>query len=199
MIKERTLHQIWVGPHPRPQEWMDTWKEKNPEWDYILWNEDNIKGFTNQKLINTCMEKELYHGVADLVRYEVLYNHGGFVAPADSECLEPIDPLMDIEEEVFACWESERRMPGLMSPHLGATKGNELMSILIDRLSSVKDVIEPWKETGNQLLTDVVNELDYPIKIYPSHYFIPNYRDGSRQDGKAYADHKWYTTKKLWK
>lgn len=198
---QKIIHQIWVGPRPQPEHWMQTWKDKHPTWEFILWNENNIKDFETQELIEYCLKKGLYHGVADLVRYEVLWKYGGFVAPADSECLNPIDELLEIKEDVFACYQGEERRPGLISPHLGCCKGNTLMRKMIDIMKEKNKVITPWIETGNQILTDVVKQLNYPIKIYPSYTFIPEYNDGEKYTGtgKVYATHKWYTTKQLWK
>jgi mannosyltransferase OCH1-like enzyme len=179
---------------------MQTWKDKHPTWEYKLWNEENIKDFELQPLIDYCLKKGLYHGVADLVRYEVLWKYGGFVAPGDSECLNPIDELIDIEEDCFACYQGETRRPGLISPHLASTKGNKLMRIMMDLMKQKTSVNMPWIETGNQILTDTIKKLNYKIKIYPSWYFIPEYNDGTKYQGseKSYATHKWYTTKKLW-
>jgi len=195
------IHQIWVGPHKRPDQWMQTWKDKHPDWEYILWNEENIKGFENQELIEYCMKHELYHGVSDLVRHEILWKYGGFVAPADSECVNPIDELLEIQEDVFACYQGGPRYPGLISPHLCSTRQNKLIRALIDATLELNTVKEPWMETGNLLLTNIVKKLNYPIKIYPYYFFIPEYNNGTKYegDGKIYAVHKWYTTKKLWK
>lgn len=192
----KILHRIWVGPHKRPTEWMDTWKEKHPDWEFKTWDNDSVKGFIKQKEIDDCINKGLYHGAADIIRYEVLYKYGGVIAPADSICLHPIDELLEIEEDAFCCYQHEIKRPGLLSPHLGTTKGNKLMAELIDRIP--KDIGTPWIQTGNKLLTDVVEELNYPIKIYPSHYFIPIYNDGSKQEGKAYAEHLWGTTRNIY-
>jgi glycosyltransferase involved in cell wall biosynthesis len=194
----RIIHQIWVGDKRKPQEWMNTWKDKHPEWEYILWDEDNVVGFENQELIDYCIKSKKYHGAADLIRYEVLYRFGGFVAPADSICINPIDDLLD--NEVFVCYQNEERKPGLISPHIGCTKGNALMRQMIDLLKEKKSIKEPWIETGNLALTNQIKKTDYPVKIYPSYYFIPVDSNGKRYSGneKIYAEHKWFTTKALW-
>lgn len=197
------IHQIWIGDKPQPQKWMDTWKRFHPDWKYILWDNERVNNFVfkNKEKIDGCIKKGLYHGAADLIRYEILYRYGGFVAPADSECFSPIDELLNIEEDCFACYENEIKLGHLISPHLATTKGNDLMKELIDKMyGSKKPIIEPWQDTGNVFLTRTVKELNYPIKIYPSHYFVPNHYSGEKYTGtdKIYADHKWGTTKKLY-
>ena len=199
-IIPKKLHLVWVGDRPCPKDWIMSWRNKHPKWDFYLWNEQNIVGFECQKLIDWCLERKLYPAVADIVRYEVLYKYGGVSVDADSECIKPIDELLDIEEDCFACYESEKNRPGLLSPQMGACKGNELMRAIIDILKKKTEVKVAWMETGNLLLTCVAADKRYPIKIYPSHYFIPVYHNGeeNKGDGNIYAIQKWYTTKKLW-
>jgi mannosyltransferase OCH1-like enzyme len=197
----KIIHQIWVGPYERPEVWMKTWKEKHPTWEYILWGEDRIDEFKNKDLIKKCIEEKKYHGAADIMKYEILYNYGGFIAPADSECLNPIDELLNIDEDCFACYENEEMRPGLVSPQIGATKGNKLMEVMIDKMSKLTRVVEPWINTGNVVFTKTIEELKYPIRLYPSHYFIPEHFGGYKYQGqdRVYATHKWWTSKKLWK
>jgi mannosyltransferase OCH1-like enzyme len=38
----KVIHQIWIGPKPAPKQMMQTWKEKHPGFEYILWNEEEI-------------------------------------------------------------------------------------------------------------------------------------------------------------
>ena len=121
------------------------------------------------------------------------------MAPADSECLYPIDDLLNIKEDCFACYENEKVLSDLVSPHLATTKGNVLMSKIIDKVFTIdKDIEVPWRETGNLLLTNTIGELGYPIKIYPSYYFIPRHYSGIKYigEGRVYADHKWLTSGK---
>jgi hypothetical protein len=35
----KIIHQLWIGPHPCPVEIMHTWKNKHPDYEYILWDE----------------------------------------------------------------------------------------------------------------------------------------------------------------
>ena len=39
----KILHQIWIGPKEPPIKLMKTWKEKHPEFRYILWNEEELQ------------------------------------------------------------------------------------------------------------------------------------------------------------
>jgi hypothetical protein len=39
------IHQIWIGPKQRPNEWLDTWPKKNPSFTFTLWDEQAIDNF----------------------------------------------------------------------------------------------------------------------------------------------------------
>ncbi len=30
----KIIHQIWIGPKPAPTKFMDTWRDKNPDFEY---------------------------------------------------------------------------------------------------------------------------------------------------------------------
>jgi len=188
-----------VGPNKKPQRLMQTWKEKHPDFKFYEWNDETIKDFPfkTHKQISQMFSKKRYNGVSDLIRYEILNHFGGFVAPADSECLLPIDDLLKLG--CFACYENEEVRGDLVSPHLGACPGNKLLEAMIVELSKKENVIanDPWIETGNQFLTDMIKKLNYQdIKILPSHTFIPDHYSGCKYQGnkKVYAKHFWGST-----
>jgi mannosyltransferase OCH1-like enzyme len=182
---------------------MQTWKEKHPDYQFYEWNNETIQSFPfkTQKQISQMWGRERYNGVSDLIRYEILHRYGGFVAPADSECLQPIDDLLGLG--CFACYENEAVRGDLVSPHLGTCPGNKLLEAMIEELSKKENVIvnDPWIETGNQFLTDMIKKLNYSdIKILPSYTFIPEHYTGERYkgEGKVYAKHFWGSTLNLY-
>ena len=39
----KKIHQIWLGDQKkRPQNLINSWKYKNPDWDHFLWTEENL-------------------------------------------------------------------------------------------------------------------------------------------------------------
>ena len=91
----RKMHHIWIGPHQPPLHWMDTWRQKHPQWDYSIFTDDMLKARTwhNQHLIDNYYQMGVWAGVADLIRYELLYEQGGFLRPADSTYLKNMEEL----------------------------------------------------------------------------------------------------------
>ena len=94
---EKNIHHIWVGPKERPKKWMDTWPKMHPDWNYVLWDNDKVfsRKWKNQNVIDAYKAKGKWHGVADVIRYEILYDYGGFMPGADSECIRNISELFE--------------------------------------------------------------------------------------------------------
>lgn len=204
MVKEKIIHQVWVGPKPAPESWMNSWRDKHPSWRYMLWDNSTIRDFpfVNSDKIAESFRRQQYDALGDLIGYEALLNYGGFLAQADSICLNPIDELMEIDEDCFACYENETKRPGLLAIFIGASQGCPLINEVIGRLHLRTRPLGPtWMSTGPKLFTATVQELNYPIKIYPSHYFLPEHYSGKGYIGedKIYARHFWGTTKDLYR
>jgi tetratricopeptide (TPR) repeat protein len=192
------LHHIWVGPKEAPTEWMNTWKEKNPDWEYTLWDNEKVFGrkWINQKHIDYYREKQIWHGVADVVRYEILFEQGGFMPGADSICLEPIDELFVDGFECYGVYENEKVRPGLVSPLYACEPQCNFAKQLIDGLTAKEEVGEPWVCTGNRYMQEMIASKLPPIKIFPSHVFNPIHFTGEtyKGTGKIYGKQMWGTT-----
>lgn len=88
----KNIHVIWVGDESkRPDNCIDTWRKHNLDWNIRVWGNNDLAtyGWVNARHMDTMQHREL-NGVADLMRWEILYNEGGFVVDADSICLRPL-------------------------------------------------------------------------------------------------------------
>jgi len=204
MTIPKIIHQIWIGPNPQPTNMMITWKDKHPDFEYILWNEDEFKKrnmvFRCQKRIN---EIEEWCGKADIMRVEILYNYGGVYIDADSICIEPIHILLE-KYKAFATYENEQTRAGLVANgNMGFPKEHQLCRDMITHIYnnkvSYKDTNNrAWKNTGPLLLTKFLNKNKYDnFSILPSYYFLPVHPSGTNYfgHGKVYAYQEWGSTK----
>lgn len=204
MTIPKIIHQIWIGPNPPPTNMMKTWKDKHPDFEYILWNEDEFKKrnmvFRCQKRIN---EIEEWCGKADIMRVEILYNYGGVYIDADSICIEPIHILLE-KYKAFATYENEQTRAGLVANgNMGFPKEHQLCRDMITHIYnnkvSYKDTNNrAWKNTGPLLLTKFLNKNKYDnFSILPSYYFLPVHPSGTNYfgHGKVYAYQEWGSTK----
>ena len=200
----KIIHQIWLGPKQPPNQLIQTWKDKHPEskgWTHKLWTEKDLDSF-NMVNIDYFNKTESYPQKADIWRYEILYKHGGIFCDADSACINPFDNTF-LNNDSFACFENETVRSILISNgYIGATKNNKLMAKLIDKINKLEYVDyklpgkDPWIITGPWLFTNTVLQSFYPIKIYPSYYFIPEHFTGVKYYGndKIYATQYWGNT-----
>ena len=199
----RIIHQIWIGNKVCPINLINSVKEKHPEIEHILWTDDEIKKrnmtFVCQKQID---EIGAFCGMADIMRYEILYKYGGIYIDADSLCLESLDNFF-FENTGFAVYENEKLRSGLIANGtLGFVKQHPILKDMIEHIknnevSILKTGKQPWQTTGPLLLTTKYNTGLYnDIKIYPSYYFYPIHQTGSIYDGhkKVYFNQIWGST-----
>lgn len=194
----KTIHQIWLGDQTkRPSNLIQTWIDKNPSWNHKLWTEENLPELYCKQQFKECPS---FAGKADILRYQILHDEGGFFIDADSECINPLDDFF-LNNDCFCCWENEKIRPGLMANgYLAASKECGLMKMLINHISTYENMnyhpLQTWAITGPLLLTNMVHHASYHIKVYPSWYFIPRHYTGEEYQGsdKIYAKQYWGTT-----
>lgn len=201
---EKKMTQIWIGPRPAPIKWMNTWKENHPDWEYSIFTQEDLekRTFRNKHLIDRYYEEGLFSGVSDLIRYELLYEQGGFFPEADFYCLRNTDELFTSPADYcYTCYEQEKIRPGFVQPILACNPGNEFVGILIDTLNALTSSQlspSPWMSTGNEWLSRMIPLHNPKITIWPSHYFIPTHYDASIGEyhgpDKIYAKHLWGST-----
>ncbi|ATY32477.1 glycosyltransferase [Sphingomonas psychrotolerans] len=197
----KLMHFIWVGDQSKcPTNCMDTWRALNPDWEFLLWGNQDLAGqdWFNRDHMNAMHGVEL-NGVADMMRWEILHAKGGVVVDADSIALRPLDDHL-LDCEAFACWESEIARPGLIAAgYFGCEAGNPFVEQIIRDIHDSPSVThaKAWKTVGPQRLTDSYRKYGYShLRIYPSHYFIPRHFTGVAYEGgdPVYADQLWGST-----
>lgn len=199
----KLIHFIWVGDESKqPTNCMETWQTMNPDWDVVVWGNAELEQleWVNKRHMDAMFGKEL-NGVADLMRWEILYQHGGVVLDADSVALRPLDDWL-LDCEAFACWENEIARPGLIAAgYVGCEAENPFVGQIIKDIAAEESVVHDmaWKTVGPLRLTEAYRKYAYAkLRIYPSHYFIPQHFTGLTYDGTdpVYAHQLWGSTKR---
>lgn len=199
----KLLHIIWIGDQSkRPDNCIRTWVQHNPDWNIQLWGNDDLAeyGWYNARHMREMAPREL-NGVADIMRWEILYNEGGFVVDADSVCVRPLDDWL-LEHEAFACWENELVRPGLIAAgYVASEAGNPFFGQIINDIHAEASVVNDmaWKTVGPQRLTNAFQKYKYSgLSVLPSHYFIPEHFSGTRYEGRGpvYAQQHWGSTRR---
>lgn len=198
----KILHFIWVGDESkRPDNCIDSWRAMHPDWTVMVWGNAELHEvkWHNRDHMNAMYGREL-NGVADMMRWEILYSNGGIVMDADSIALRPLDDHL-LDCEAFACWENEIARPGLIAAgYFGCEAGNPFVKKIVQDIHAEPSVINDlaWKTVGPQRLTDSYRKYGYSrLRIYPSHYFIPQHFTGVTYDGDdaVYAHQLWGSTR----
>ncbi|MDB5816392.1 MAG: Mannosyltransferase, partial [Rhizobacter sp.] len=199
----KTLHIIWVGDESRrPDNCIRTWIELNPQWTVKIWGNDDLAetDWVNTHHMREMSKREL-NGVADMMRWEILYRHGGFVVDADSVCVRPLDDWL-LECEAFACWENELARPGLIAAGYFACEAeNAFVGQIILDIQAEPTVVNDmaWKTVGPMRLTEAYRRYAYAgLSILPSHMVIPEHFTGTKYigSGPIYAHQEWGSTRR---
>lgn len=182
----KNMMQIWIGPRPAPSDWMQTWRDLHQDWDYTLIDNDYVasRTFRNQTLIDEYLKRAEYPGAADLIRYEMLLEKGGFMPAADSICKQNTDQLW-VAPKAYTVFENEFVRGKMVSPILACDPGNSFVDALVERLHQLKPehLNKAWRTTGNYFVACMIEELSPDITVFPSHYFIPEHFTGHRYTG----------------
>lgn len=196
----KIIHQLWIGPKPAPIKLMNTWKEKHPDFEYILWNESEFakRGITFRTAAKMELTKEIC-GKVDMMRWELLYQYGGVFIDADSFCIEPLDDTF-MNKVAFATYENENARNNLVANgNMGFPPGHPLCRDIIEWILSDESTelicgFKAWYSVGPALLTKFLNTGKYSdFSVFPSHCFLPIHFTWTRYSGhkKVYAHQLW--------
>lgn len=192
----KVFHQIWINKeNPELPEkytkYRDSWLALHPDWSYQLWNLDNLPFKTRfSQQLAQCTN---YAQMADILRYEILYELGGVYIDTDFECKKSIEPLLkDVRN--FSCSEDGRTISiGLV----GAEKKSKILEQCIINMPKVIGLTVPTKETGPAFFTYAIlnHGFNGDLTLFPREYFYPyNWNETHRENEEfpnAYGVHRW--------
>jgi inositol phosphorylceramide mannosyltransferase catalytic subunit len=219
----RIIHVIWIGDErKRPDHNIATWRDNHPAWEFRLWSNAELERvpWRSKRQIGIYRDSGHWEGVADLMRYEILFEHGGVYVDADSTSLRPLDSWL-LAPRMFAVWESEQHRPGLVAntfigsvpqhPALGAiiratsrmNKPTWRRTWEIEKWSGLRPRFRyalsppPWQMVGPVFFTKMISPFcPQDVTILPSILFLPRHFEDTqeRQSSCTYARPDWGTT-----
>jgi mannosyltransferase OCH1-like enzyme len=149
---ESNIHQIWVGDKRIPsyiQEYMDEVKEHHKDFDYYLWNDNNLPELPENL-------KEIYDSYqqpavkADLLRMYVVYKFGGVYLDADLKTINGLHSrvILHKEHDGFISYNHSYGMSALANTLFGFKKENPLLGYMIDNIIHKNQWIGPnwWSQ-----------------------------------------------------
>lgn len=160
ILKHKRIHFVWLGKHMpgHLQANVQLWRDMHPDWQVLLWGEHNLPILRHIDLYKRAADivprDAIYQFRADLIRYELLYDFGGFYADADTLPLKSINDEL-AGHDVFAAME-DRNWVG--NTYLGSVPGHPLFA---DIISSIPGSVQrnvgkrPNVLTGPKFLTPI--------------------------------------------
>jgi len=165
------IHQIWLGPNPQPNIWLDTVKKfcNEYKYEYKLWTENNINFNLKNKVLFD--NEKSYAGKSDILRYEILYNFGGIYIDADSVIINYnrfnkliLHYVKHYNNKLLLGKEINNSL--LANGVLFASKRNYILKKAINLLPKRDNKLENWKWCGPLLLTDIYNKYKNKKKLF---------------------------------
>jgi len=203
----KKLHFIWLGK-PMPEHLQRNvmeWRRLHPDWLTYLWTEKNVPVPRHDRLYRRAKDYVPTDAVeqfqADILRYELLYDFGGFYADVDTRPLRPIGEAL-AGREVFAAAE-DRNWVG--NTYLGSVPGHPIFADLIgglaanvrrlkgkrpNHLSGPRYLTPIWRAHGGYVAP---TEQWYPY----SYTHVKNGNVPSDYDTNVYAVHEWHHTQRV--
>lgn len=188
----RVFHRIWLGSKPLPErfrEFGETWKQLHPTWELMLWTDQNRPKLRYE---HEYWATTNWSNRSNLLRYELILDHGGVYLDTDFECFKPIDSLIEGLEFFTAC---EHYPEGWIAPGLfGAVPGHPIVKEVVDGIATNPESVSYEKYCATEYFTSIVKK--HPeAKIFPPELFYPYYCNetyrGRDNYPKAYAAHHW--------
>lgn len=192
----KKIHQIWVGPNtmpPKSIEFIEDIKKLHPDYEYRLWTDSDLTpaNFSNLLVIQST---PIYAQKADIMRYEILYRHGGIYLDIDFEIFKPLTPLLTAD--LVVCNEDEHIDKYITNAFICSSIENPDMKRCVENIgkTTLGDRHQVNVTTGPYYLRKHIR-LEYanvlPTHVmYPTHYTQRGYRpDKFLPD--TYGMHHW--------
>lgn len=188
----KIIHYCWLSNDSYPEDFkrcIDTWKEKLPDYEFILWNFERFD-IKSSLWVKQAFENKKYAFAADYIRLYAIYNYGGIYMDMDIEVLKPFDDILD--SPIMIAYENDEKT-GIEAGCFGAEKGDEL----IEKCLSYYENRSFIKDDGSfddlplpKIIINFINK-NSNLQIYTSDYFTcKSYKTGIiTTTKKSYAIH----------
>ena len=115
---------------------MDTFKHHNPDYKHKLYSgnecEEYIKNHFDKEILDTYLKLKPYSFRADLFRFLVVYNEGGWYSDSKQVCYEPLDKLNSLKKEFYVSIDAPINPNCLFTAFFGAVPKHPIMKKCID-------------------------------------------------------------------
>ena len=149
----KIIHQTWKTSQPpiKTLFCIQSWKDLNPSFDYILWSDEDIRDFVDRCYPDYLSRIENFQlGIikADFFRLLALYHFGGIYVDIDFECLVPFEEWKCIKRDrINAAYEPFSH--GFIHPSFNQKLCNALIASP-PRMNSLKYLIDAGNSVNDK-------------------------------------------------
>lgn len=200
----KKIHYCWFGGAELPelaQRCIASWHEKMPDWEYVLWNEENFDISLAPAYVQEAYAAKKYAFVSDYVRLYALEQLGGVYLDVDFEVYNSFEPLLN--NEAFAGYEGSKRLPIMMGV-LGSVAHGEWVSGALKQYDRRHFLLENGEFdltpnttyftsqlVGKGLVLNGKEQEFSGLHIYPVDYFCPMQTSGEYfRTENTFCEHK---------
>lgn len=179
----KIIHYCWFGRGEMPelvQNCIASWHKYMPDWQYMLWNEDNFDIASAPAYVQEAYEARKFAFVSDYVRLWALEQYGGLYLDTDVEAFKSFDDLME-RYNAFAGFEGSKHLP-IGTCVLASMAHGEWVSEMLAAYAErhfVKTTGDRQQATGEEY--DLTTNVEFMTSIMRRNGFK---QDGTEQDYK---------------
>jgi len=196
----KIIHQIWIGNKSKmPKEYIQTWINKHPDYEHILWDEEKINKLklVNRDKYETYYQDKCFNGSANVARIEIVNRFGGIYIDADSTSNNSLDSLLKLDFFAVYSPNIENRVGNAF---FGSVSNNKILNDYIIEVSNLKNLHPSWNTSGGTLFGKIIRKHNSINMVLPSSSFYTTDKNGNKvtQRGINYGTHYWGTTHKIY-
>lgn len=177
----RIVHRLWLGANAVPrifEQYAERWRVHHPAWEMRLWRDDDLPGLGCQDLLDgTTGFKRRY----DMLRLEIVRQHGGVIVDMDVEPIRPLDPLL-FGVGAFVGRTGDKHIGNQV---LGGYPHHPFFELAVQRLRARPDRPRNSSEAaGKSFLKQALELYPQSITVFPSRtfYYEPSFEPPRRPD-----------------
>lgn len=146
----RIVYQTWKSRTDVPSNfayWSASFRRHNPQYDCMIWDDLDNREFITRYFpwflpFYDQYPKEIFR--VDAVRYFFLYRFGGIYADMDTECLKPLDPLLNAGDAIVGRMGIDESFEHSIPNAMMASRPQHLLWLL-----AIANTIEKIRECGS--------------------------------------------------
>jgi FkbM family methyltransferase len=172
----KVIHYVWLGDKNLPENYIKTWKEKNPEYLILQWDDSFFK---NNDFVQKWIKEKKYSFATDYIRCWILYNFGGIYLDTDVECLKSFDDKLLNQEQIFSYEDNDFIVQSAVMASCFKNKYiKQLLNWFEDENNSYNETeIEIKGMKFKSLMPNIITKVleNEKLNIYPNEYFCANH------------------------